>query len=250
MDITDLSDTIIPKSDQLNAEQLLAGPIVITITRVDRVSAPDQPVVIHYEGENGRPYKPCLTMRKLLVSAWGKDGRVWIGRSIQLYRDPSVKWAGEAVGGIRISHATDIPHMLEIRLTSTRGKYSVHRLLPLVLEVPADPKEAAMRELENAADCGLSVLTQKWKGIGKAMRQQIGGPESVCPQALKDRAKKADEDRAKAQVAADQNAATTAALAALVQEPQPATVATTHDAAPNSPPEGADPADPLADVAL
>ena len=35
-DITNLRDTIVPKSDQLNSEQLIAGPMTITVTSVRR----------------------------------------------------------------------------------------------------------------------------------------------------------------------------------------------------------------------
>lgn len=129
--VEDLRPTIVPKSDQINSEQLLGGPMTITVSAVSLKSSPEQPVTIHYEGENGRPYKPCLTMRKLLVHAWGPNGLLWAGRSMTLYCDPEVKWAGEAVGGIRISHLTDIPNSLSVSLTSTRGKkakYKIHKL--------------------------------------------------------------------------------------------------------------------------
>ena len=62
----DLSQTIIPKSDQLNADDLIAGPRTIRITAVSTGNA-EQPVVINYEGDNGRPYKPSKSMRRILV---------------------------------------------------------------------------------------------------------------------------------------------------------------------------------------
>ena len=72
-DITDLRDTIVPKSDQLNADQLLGGPITIRVTDVRRGSD-DQPIIIAYDNDGGRPYKPCKSMRKVLLFAWGADG--------------------------------------------------------------------------------------------------------------------------------------------------------------------------------
>lgn len=132
--VEDLRPTIVPKSDQLNAEQLLGGPMVLTISDVRIGSGEDQPVVIHYEGENGRPYKPCKTMRKLLIHAYGPNGRQWVGKSLQVYNDPAVKFGGEDVGGIRISHMSDIPTGLKVSLTSTRGKKAKYEIKPLKID--------------------------------------------------------------------------------------------------------------------
>lgn len=132
--VEDLRPTIIPKSDQLNAEQLLGGPMILTITDVRIGSGEDQPVVVHYEGENGRPFKPCKTMRKLLIHAYGPNGRQWIGKSLQVYNDPAVKFGGEDVGGIRISHMSDIPSGLKVSLTSTRGKKAKYEIKPLKVD--------------------------------------------------------------------------------------------------------------------
>lgn len=121
-DVIDISATIIPKSDQLNSEQLLCGDLTIVVTRVEVGSSAEQPVSIYYEGDKGRPYKPCKTMRKLLAYAWGSNAATWIGRGMTLYNDPSVKFGGEMVGGIRISHLSDIQGDIKISLTTTRGK--------------------------------------------------------------------------------------------------------------------------------
>ena len=130
-DISNLSDTIVPKSDQLNADQLLGGSMTITVTEVRRGQSDDQPVIVHYEGDEGRPYKPCKTMRKVMIFAWGDDGHAWVGRSMTLYNDPEVKFGGVKVGGIRISHMSHIERDIALSLTSTKGKkqgYTVHKL--------------------------------------------------------------------------------------------------------------------------
>lgn len=121
-EVLDISRTIIPKSDQLNADQLLGGPVTVTVTDVTASGGEDQPVSVHYEGENGRPYKPCKTMRKLLVFAWGANAAAWRGRSMTLFNEPEVKFGGEVVGGIRISHLSDIERDIKVSLTTTRGK--------------------------------------------------------------------------------------------------------------------------------
>jgi len=129
-DVSDISDTIIPKSDQLNADDLIGSPRIIVVVGVSRGNN-ESPLVIHYENDNGRPYKPCKTMRKLLVAAWSSDGNQWVGRAMQLYNDPNVKWAGKAVGGIRISHLSHIQKKFEVNLTATRGKKQQYVIQPL-----------------------------------------------------------------------------------------------------------------------
>lgn len=136
--VEDLRPTIVPKSDQLNAEQLLGGPMTITVTEVRVGGGEEQPIAVHYENENGRPFKPCKTMRKVLIHAWGPNGREWAGRSMTLYNDPTVKWGGEDVGGIRISHMSDIPRDIKVSLTTTRGKKAKYEVRLLeVARVPS-----------------------------------------------------------------------------------------------------------------
>lgn len=140
-DVSDLRSTIIPKSDQLNAEQLMAGDMTITVTDV-RIGSDDQPVVIHYTGDDGRPFKPCKTCRKVLIFAWGEDGRKWVGKSMTLFNDPNVKFGGMSVGGIRISHLSDIQRELTVSLTATKGKKTPHTIKVLKASKPAAPKNA------------------------------------------------------------------------------------------------------------
>lgn len=126
-EVLDLRSTIIPKSDQLNADQLLGGPMTITVTRVS-MKAGDQPVTIHYDGDGGRPYKPCLTMRKVLVLAWGHDGNAYPGKSMRLYTDPTVRFGRDEVGGVRISHLSDIPADIKVSLAVTKGKKALYEI--------------------------------------------------------------------------------------------------------------------------
>lgn len=123
MTIESIADTIKPKSDQLNADDLIAGPLVVTITNVRRGATREQPVIIDIDGGH-MPYKPCLSMRRVLIAAWGDDARAWAGRSMQLYCDPSVKFGGVALGGIRISYLSHIARDMSLMLTTTRAKRS------------------------------------------------------------------------------------------------------------------------------
>ena len=144
----DVSKTITPKSDQLNADDLIAGPITIKITAVEAGSA-EQPVIIHYEGDNGHPYKPGKSMRRVLVTIWGKNGSDYVGRQLVLYRDPTIKFGKDTTGGVRISHATDIPERVEIALTVTRGRRAPFFVDPLVVE-----KSEATFDLATLTDIG------------------------------------------------------------------------------------------------
>ena len=117
--VNDLTDTIAPKSDQLNADDLLTGPLTVDIIDVTRGSK-DQPVVISIKGK--MPYKPCKTMIRVLITAWGQDGKAWAGKRMTLYCDPSVKFGGVALGGIRISHLSHIDGPMNMMLTQSRGR--------------------------------------------------------------------------------------------------------------------------------
>ena len=130
-DAKDLRPTIVPKSDQLNAEQLLSESMTIRVTGVTVTSSAEQPVTIHYEGDDGRPYKPCKTMRKVLILAWGHDGSEWAGKSMTLFNDPAVKFGGQSVGGIRISHVSHIERDIAVALTATKGKKTLHTIKAL-----------------------------------------------------------------------------------------------------------------------
>lgn len=127
----DMASTIIPKSDQLNADDLIAGEKTITITGVTIRSGGEQPISIHYEGDDGKPYKACKSMCRVMVTAWGADSKQYTGRSMTLYRDPTVKWAGMEVGGIRISHMSDIDSKITLALTMTKSNRKPYTVLPL-----------------------------------------------------------------------------------------------------------------------
>ncbi len=128
----DISDTLTPRSDQLNAEDLLTGPRVFTVEKVTKGSA-EQPVEIHLVGLPGRPFKPSKTVRRLLVAAWGSEASAYAGRRMMLYRDPAVRFGGQDVGGIRVSALSDIKERITLALTVTRGKRA-----PFVVEPLAD----------------------------------------------------------------------------------------------------------------
>lgn len=185
-----LSHTIIPKADQQNADDFISGPRTIRITEV-RAGTTEQPVNIYFEGDGGRPYRPGKSMRRVLVEIWGADSAAYIGRRLTLFRDPDVKFGGDDVGGIRISHASDIAREVRMALTVTRGKRKPYSVEPLPAEQPVDlqsltdtggskAKEgtAALRawftSLAPAARAAVKPTLDEWKRIAEESDKQGG----------------------------------------------------------------------------
>ena len=133
----DLTDSIASKSDQMDYQDFLGGDRTVTVTEVRRGPSPEQPVEIAV-AEFDRPWRPAKSMRRVLVAAWGPDSTNYIGRRILLFGDPTVKWAGTAVGGIRIKAMDGLDKPLTVSLTLTRGKRAPFTVQPLP-DAPAPP---------------------------------------------------------------------------------------------------------------
>ena len=129
--MTDIGHTIVPKSTQQNADDFVVGPRTILITRVSLTDTPDQPVAVYFEGDDGKPYLPCKTCRRIMVHVWGADAKTYAGRSMTLYRDDKVMFGGVAVGGIRISHMSHIDRDVTMALTVTRANRKPFTVKPL-----------------------------------------------------------------------------------------------------------------------
>lgn len=150
----DLTKSIEPRSDQLNADDLIAGPQTVTIVGVS-AGTPEQPVNVELAEYPGRPFKPSKSMRRVLVAAWGKDSAAYAGQQLTLFRDPEVTFGRDKVGGIRISHMTGIDAPLSIMLTRTRGKRTEYVVQPL-----AAPQ--GVTEADVAACKDVSQLRKWW----------------------------------------------------------------------------------------
>lgn len=161
----DISSTTQPKSDQLNYDDVASIAAVITVTEV-RAGTAEQPVEIHTAEYPGRPYKPNKSMRRVLVAAWGPESSTYTGRRIEVYGDPTVKWAGEPVGGIRIRSLSHIDKPMKVQLTTTRGKRSPATIQPLPDATPAAPVDVS-----EATD--VDALRAAWQGADPDTRKAI-----------------------------------------------------------------------------
>lgn len=169
----DLTDTIAPNSDQLDAVDLLTGPRTFTIARVSKGDA-EQPVNIHL-AEFDRPWRPGKSMRRVLVACWGADASAYVGRRVTLFCDPNVRFGGEAVGGTRISALSHLDKSRTIPLLVTRGRSAPYRVEPLTGDTPKpEPKPAGQPLTRRVADAVASfghggvTLEQLERRVGRA----------------------------------------------------------------------------------
>ncbi|EBR9314517.1 hypothetical protein D4F06_18765 [Salmonella enterica subsp. enterica serovar Muenchen] len=156
-ELADLRATVVPRSDQINYEDVQSENITAVIKSV-RAGNSAQPVLIDLEGFDGRPYKPSKSMRRVLIGGWGANGHSWVGRSLTLYGDPSVKFGGVAVGGIKISAMSDIEADMGLMLTVSRGKRVEHHVKKLEVQQRATPDSVLNWFAENALNMDLQKI--------------------------------------------------------------------------------------------
>ena len=169
----DISQAAQPDSSQINADDLIGGPQVVSIAEVRRGSS-DQPVeIVTNEFGPGRVYRPGKSMIRVLIAAWGRDASTYTGRRLMLYRDPEITFGRDKVGGIRISAMSHIDSRITLALTVTRGKRAPFTVDPLPDGPPAITDDALtefeMRIAESLTVDELAVIATDLKAwdLGK-----------------------------------------------------------------------------------
>jgi len=158
----DMRTVIQPKSDQLNADDFVAGPRTVRITGVE-IKGGEQPVSVHFEGDNGKPWKPSKSMRRALIMVFGEgdNGKSWAGRSVTLFRNPDLKF-NTCIGGIQFSHASGLSAPITFALTMNRGRSVIYTVKPL---------ETFTAELAKLTACtSLDELKSAWSAISPSAR--------------------------------------------------------------------------------
>lgn len=185
--MTDISATLEAKSDQLNATDIMGAEPVIRIREV-RVTQGDQPVAVFFDGDNNRPWKPSKGMRRVLAGAWGTDSSAWVGKHAQLYFEPSVKYAGKEVGGIRIRKLSDIPaEGMQFAITINRTQrlpFHVPLLVVTPNEYPADRFAKAlpvMAEKMKSGEMTLQQVIAQCQKTGQLTSEQMEQLEQAAP---------------------------------------------------------------------
>jgi hypothetical protein len=185
----DIATTTAPKSDQQNYDDYIGGPKLVTITEVKSGSA-EQPVELHLVEFPGRPFKPSKSMRRVLVAAWGSDSAAYAGRQMVLFGDPEVKFGGQTVGGIRISHLSHIDKPLSVALTVTRGKRAPFNVTPLATAPQKDESGRDWLKELAATEGDIDLIT----ALGGAAKAAHARPEIMAMiRAEHQKAKQANE---------------------------------------------------------
>lgn len=189
MTALDMTESIAPRSDQLNADDLMTGPRTFTITEVKKGSA-EQPFDFHLVEFPGRPFRPSKSMRRVMVMAWGKDASTYAGKRLRLYRDPEIMFGRDKVGGIRIEAMSHIDKPLTVALTVTRGKRAPYVVQPLaeipdyVAEASAAPDLDTWRQVwQRAKSAGhmTDALNAALKPIGEALKTPPAAETAPIP---------------------------------------------------------------------
>ena len=164
----DMSGTIAPKSDQLDAVDLLGGDRTFTIERVTR-NNDEQPFNFFLAGFP-RPWRPGLSMRRVLMSCWGPDAATYVGRRVTLYCDPDVQFGGAAVGGTRIRALSHLDRPKAVPLLVKRGKSAMFTVQPLP-DAPAPTQKAPAPTLEELMDAAEKATSED--ELNRVARQAV-----------------------------------------------------------------------------
>ena len=165
----DISATLAPNSDQLDAIDLRGNPPrTFTITKVDVRPNSDQPVSLHL-AEFPRVWRPGKNMRRVLAYCWGNDSSAWIGHQVELYCDDQVSFGGVQTGGTRISRLSHIDGSTTVPIMISQGKGGVWKVKPLPAGPPliTDDQAAEIATRISAADdrAALDVIGAELQGF-------------------------------------------------------------------------------------
>lgn len=163
----DITDTLAPKSDQLDNVELSSGPRVFTVKSVDVKKDREQPVHVFFE-EFPRPWKPGKNQRRVLGYCWGEKSRMWTGRRMKLMRDPDVTYGKDKTGGTRISELSHIEGPIDVPILISQGRPSTYHVEPLTeLATPSAPTVGQI------ADCVDLEQLRTWHRAHPDLRDQI-----------------------------------------------------------------------------
>ena len=162
----DIGDTLTPRSEQLDAVDLISGPRIFTITECRTTKGLEQPTTIRL-AEFPRPWKPGKNQRRVLAFCWGGKGAAYVGRRVELYCDTSVVYGGTKVGGIRIRALSHIDGPIDAPIIPTRGQGGTWHVEPLAEVAERIPEQPTEPTPQQVAEC---TSTDELRDLYRAAR--------------------------------------------------------------------------------
>ena len=191
--MADISQALQAKSDQLNAMDIVGCEPVITIREVRyNPTAPSQKIWIFYHGDNNKPWKPSVGMGRILAGGWGVDSDNWIGKSVKIFCEPSVVYAGKEVGGVHIRAMSDIPERgINLMLAVNRSKrvpFHVDFLSMTRPEYPQAKFKAAFDTMVKAMHKGATIeqIIAQCQNTGDLTEAQLKALQEAAPKSIDD----------------------------------------------------------------
>lgn len=186
--MNELHHALSAKSDQLNAVDIMGVEPVIRIREVKINLKSDQPLMVYFDGDNNKPWKPSKGMGRILMAAWGDDYQSWVGKYAQIYFEPSVKFGGVEVGGIRVRALSDIPEEgLNCVLALNRAKRVPYHVPLLSVNSEAYPDERFKKALPKmiekmvSGEMTLQQVIAQCQKTGQLTAEQLKQLEESAP---------------------------------------------------------------------
>jgi len=174
-----LMQALAPKSDQLNADDLIVANKVIKFTKVlVNLQSEAQKVIVHYENDQGKPWKPSKSMGRVLAEILGADFAAWEGQQIELFKNKEITFGKEKCGGIQIAAMGALKNAVTVMITTKRAVKSKITILPLLV-APEQSKKSnpALREiataLQKASALGVAALNAEAALIPEQFRSEM-----------------------------------------------------------------------------
>jgi len=164
----DITDALAPKSDQLDAVELVA-PRTFTIDTGSRLGNREGQAVVEVRlVDFPRVWRPSKGMLDAIVAVWGTNAKEWAGNQITLYNDRDVTFGKDKVGGIRIAAMTGIdkPTTVQIRGRGQGARKQPWRIDPIAATAPAPQVDVS-----EATD--VDALRAAWQGADADTRAAI-----------------------------------------------------------------------------
>jgi len=159
-EVVDISQMLEAKSDELVADDLMGGDRVLLITRVDLNGADAKKFRLHYAGDNGKPWRPCKGMCRVLAHGWrSNNAATYVGRSVKVFRYADAIYGGKKVGGVRVKGMSHIAAPFSIPVKESRTLIKEYKI-----EALASAEQGARQSNPNAAADWTAAFIAKVNG--------------------------------------------------------------------------------------